>query len=202
MSSKNTIKNTIRKEARARRAALSASGPDFAARIANLAAQLLLETGVAVASYCPFRDEADPGSLARVLAERGHPLLLPRIEGPDRPLVFRRWQAGDATERNSWGIVEPLRTAEAVEPKALLVPLLAFDDRGHRLGYGGGYYDRSLASLRAKGDVIAICIAYAGQEMNPLPHDRHDEPLDMVLTEEGLRRFGRRRDHQSPGMSR
>jgi len=186
-----TSKDYLRSEARIRRAELCAAQPGFAGIIGKFAVELPLEAGVAVASYWPLRDEADPRDLASALAVRGHPILLPGIEARDKPLVFRYWREGDATRRSTDGIVEPLAAAEAHEPKILLVPLLAFDGQGHRLGYGGGYYDRSLAALRARGHVLAIGVAYAGQERAKLPHARHDQRLDMVVTEQGLRRFQR-----------
>jgi 5-formyltetrahydrofolate cyclo-ligase len=87
------------------------------------------------------------------------------------------------------GVYEPSPAAPAVIPEGVLVPLLAFDAVGYRLGYGGGYYDRTLAFLRRTGRVLAIGVAYAGQEMTTLPREAHDAPLDMVLTERGIRRF-------------
>jgi 5-formyltetrahydrofolate cyclo-ligase len=88
-----------------------------------------------------------------------------------------------------FGLTEPLASAVIVAPSVLLVPLLAFDAAGHRLGYGGGYYDRTLAALHDTGKIIAVGVAYAGQEVSELPRREHDEPLDAVVTEKGFRRF-------------
>jgi 5-formyltetrahydrofolate cyclo-ligase len=145
-----------------------------------------------VASYWPLNDEADPRALAKALAGYGHPILLPRVMGKEEPLSFRLWQDGDKTEMSELEVPEPLESAPEVVPAAVLVPLLAFDANGVRLGYGGGYYDRTLAALRAQTRVIVIGIAYSGQEKPGLPVAPHDEKLDMVLTEKGLRHFPKR----------
>jgi len=148
-----------------------------------------LKRGWTIAGYWPLEDEADPRKLADILLALGHPILLPRVMGRRRPLSFRHWREGDATEKSAFGVIEPLESAPAARPDAVFVPMLAFDARGFRLGYGGGYYDRSLASLRAQGPVLAIGVAYAGQETAALPHEAHDERLDLVVTEKGVRRF-------------
>jgi 5-formyltetrahydrofolate cyclo-ligase len=123
------------------------------------------------------------------LARHGHPLALPAMVGRQAPLRFQRWRPGDAMTVHPYGVSQPLSDAEVVTPSVLLVPLLAFDAQGWRLGYGGGYYDRTLAALRSAGVVTAIGIAYDGQRIAAVPHDAHDQRLDAVLTETGLRRF-------------
>jgi 5-formyltetrahydrofolate cyclo-ligase len=183
-------KQILRSEARARRAVLAAAAPDFAASLARFADALPIAEGAVVASYWPIRDEADPRALAAELAARGHSIVLPVIAGPEAALSFRPWREGDALSPNRHGIHEPQPHLDAVAPRVLLVPLLAFDNDGARLGYGGGYYDRTLAELRADGHIVAIGIAYAGQEAAKLPHDAHDQRLDGVVTEHGFRKFG------------
>ncbi|HUO94060.1 MAG TPA: 5-formyltetrahydrofolate cyclo-ligase [Rhizomicrobium sp.] len=185
-------KAKLRAAARERRAQLAEDLPDFAKRVASHAVRLPLTRRTPVASYWPLRDEADPGTLAATLAEFGHPILLPRVMGKDQPLSFRLWRQTDETEVSAFGVPEPLASAPEMVPAAVLVPLLAFDASGVRLGYGGGYYDRTLAALRAQGRIIVIGIAYSGQEKVGLPTAPHDEKLDMVLTEKGLRRFPQR----------
>ena len=185
-----TAKDLLRREARANRAQLAAQVGGFSERIAGFAAELPIPAGSPIASFCALRDEADPQALALALAQSGNTLALPCVVGRARPLVFRRWQPGDALVPGVMGIAEPEPSAPVVSPQALLVPLLAFDAAGYRLGYGGGYYDRTLGSFRARGPVLAIGIAYAGQEVPRLPADAHDERLDMVVTEGGVRRFG------------
>ena len=185
-----TSKNALRAEAKSRRARAAAGVISFAETIAGFVGGLALQRGGAGASYWPLGDEADPQALAAALRALGHPILLPRVAGPREPLSFRHWRDGDATEKSPLGTIEPLESALVARPDAVFVPLLAFDARGFRLGYGGGYYDRSLASLRAQGSMVAIGIAYAEQELAVLPHDPHDERLDLVVTEKGVRRFG------------
>lgn len=177
-----------RAQARARRENLAAQLPDFAYRIAQFADAIPIPLSATVASYRPILCEADPGALADRLATRGHALLLPRVQY-DR-LVFHHWQKGDALELRG-RVEEPYEAAPVGTPDVLFVPLLAFDADGFRLGYGGGHYDRALAALRANGHALAVGIAYAGQEMDRLPHEAHDEPLDMVITEREIRRFSR-----------
>ncbi len=184
-------KAALRAAARARRAKLAADLPDYAGMIARQAADLDIPGQAIVASFWPQGDEADPRALAQALGARGHKIVLPCVAGADQPLVFRLWRAGDALRTNAHGVQEPLGNAPVFAPAVVLVPLLAFDEEGFRLGYGGGYYDRSLAELRALGPVVAIGIAYAGQETASLPREAHDQPLDGVVTERGVRHFAR-----------
>jgi 5-formyltetrahydrofolate cyclo-ligase len=130
-----------------------------------------------------MRGEIDVLPVLSVLAERGQVTALPAVVDRKAPLVFRRWVPGDALEDGLYGTRHPLAEAEAVRPVLLLVPLLAFDRKGVRLGYGGGFYDRTLAALRAVGPVVAVGVAYAGQEVDALPAEPHDERLDWVVTE-------------------
>ena len=124
--------------------------------------------------------------VAHALAARGHALALPVVVAKKSPLHFREWREGDALVVHPFGMHEPGPHARTVTPDVLLIPLLAFDAQGTRLGYGGGFYDRTLASLAAKR---AIGIAYAGQEVAELPCHDHDHPLDSVVTENGVRHF-------------
>jgi 5-formyltetrahydrofolate cyclo-ligase len=179
-------KQKLRESARTRRTELARACPDFAARIASYTDDLGVAPGATVSFYWPMGDEADPRALAARLAARGHALALPVVVKKGAPLVFRLWREGDPLLVHAFGMHEPAPTAPEVAPNVLLVPLLAFDVRGHRLGYGGGFYDRTLASLAAKR---AIGVAYAGQEMGTLPTHERDHPLDMVVTELGVRKF-------------
>ena len=182
-----TGKIALRKEAVERRRLLT--HPAFAERLASHVAALALAPGVLVSGYAAFRDEADPALLMFALAVRGHALALPAITAKGEGLRFHRWQQEDALAPHPYGVLEPHVSAEIVQPDVLLVPLLAFDASGHRLGYGGGYYDRTLEKLRGQKAITAIGIAYAGQEIVAIPHGPHDQRLDGVLTEDGLRRF-------------
>ncbi|HEY0301244.1 MAG TPA: 5-formyltetrahydrofolate cyclo-ligase, partial [Rhizomicrobium sp.] len=140
-------KRSLRSHARAHRATLTRA--DYAQAIARFAADLAVPPGAIVAGYFPLRDEADPRSLMAAFSALGHPLALPCVEA-GRPLVFRAWRMGDAMRPNAsaYGIPEPLPEAPVVAPALVLVPLLAYDAEGHRLGYGGGYYDRTLAAMK------------------------------------------------------
>ena len=139
--------------------------------------------GAPVSGYWPIRGEVDVTPLLLALAARGHPVALPVVAAAGRPLVFRAWREGDAMEAGPYGISEPLAGAPALIPQILLVPLLAFDRDGYRLGYGGGFYDRSLAALRSMGTVVAVGAAWAAQKVSAVPRGSLDQRLDWVVTE-------------------
>ncbi len=182
----NQEKLLLRESAKARRAVLACGCPDFAERVARFAGDLTIAEGAVVSFYWPMGDEADPRTLVNALAARGRTLALPVVGAKRSPLHFRMWREGDPLIVHAFGMHEPGERARAVTPDVLLVPLLAFDARGTRLGYGGGFYDRTLHALKAKR---AIGVAYAGQEVETLPCQPHDHPLDAVITEKGVRHF-------------
>lgn len=136
-----------------------------------------------VSGYWPIGSEANAMPLLLALGRRGHVLALPVVPRRGEPLDFRRWRPGDPMDTGPFGIAEPQSAAPVVEPDLLLVPLLAFDRAGCRLGYGGGYYDRTLAGLRARKRILAVGVAYAAQECAIVPCEEGDAPLDWVLTE-------------------
>mgnify|MGYP000398038091 CR=1 FL=1 len=138
-----------------------------------------------VSGFAAFEDELDPLPLMAALADAGHPLALPVTTGRGNPLVFRLWSPDAPLVDAAFGLREPSAEAPEVLPDTLLVPLLAFDAAGYRLGFGAGYYDRTLAKLRAAGTVVAIGIAFDIQKVDNVPHDRYDERLDWVLTPSG-----------------
>lgn len=150
--------------------------------LANLG---LLKDITCVAGYLPIGSELDTRPLLLALHGLGVPLAMPVVTAPEVPLVFRPWIPGTATARSTFGVEEP-QSGGPVVPDLLLVPLLAFDARGHRLGYGGGFYDRTLAALRAAGPVRALGLAYAAQEVSNVPNGGHDARLDAVVTERGF----------------
>lgn len=180
-------KTELRKTAEAHRHTLVR--PDHGGQLALWAGEMDLEAGAIVSGYWAFRDEADPRPLMLALAARGHPLSLPAIVEKGKPLRFHRWRENDVMRRHAYGVTEPQAEAEIVTPSVLLVPLLAFDAAGYRLGYGGGFYDRTIEGLRQVRPIRVIGIAYQGQEVEAVPHAGHDQRLDAVLTETGLRRF-------------
>ncbi len=136
-----------------------------------------------ISGFYPYQDEIDVLPLLGKLAGEGWTTSLPVVIAKGQPLQFRRWYPGEPTIIGKWDIPRPDDAAPVVEPDVLLVPMLAFDRQGYRLGYGGGFYDRTLAQLRAKKGVVAIGVAYGGQEVDAVPHDGQDQPLDYVLTE-------------------
>jgi 5-formyltetrahydrofolate cyclo-ligase len=142
-----------------------------------------------IAGYMPIGSEIDCLPLLNRLTATGVPVGLPAVAAPDAPLVFRRWLPDDPLVMGSFGISEPTEAAQQVTPQVVLVPMLAFDRQGHRLGYGGGYYDRTLKALRAAsnggGDIVAIGVAFAGQLRDKVPVTHDDQPLDWILTEVG-----------------
>jgi 5-formyltetrahydrofolate cyclo-ligase len=180
----------LRAELRARRAALAAAMPDHGARLGGFSAQLDVPDGAIIGGYMALAGEADPASLMAQFARRGHRLAVPRVAAKASPLIFHAYEPGQSLAPGAYGIAEPDSAAPVLVPDVLLVPLLGFDAAGHRLGYGGGFYDRTLASLRETRTVRAVGIAYAGQEVPALPVEPFDVTLEAVLTEQGLRRFG------------
>ena len=122
-------------------------------------------------------------------AEHGHPTSLPVVPGRAKPLTFRAWRPGEPVISGVLGIPMPAAGAPEIVPEIVLVPLLAFDRRGYRLGYGGGYYDRTLAGLRAKGPTFAIGVGFAFQEIDEVPTTPGDQPVDAIATEAGWERF-------------
>lgn len=156
-----------------------------------LAKHLLLlvkprSAGEVVAGYWPIGTELDVRPAMRDLERLGHPLCLPAVVERDHPLLFRQWGDGDPLEEAAFGTSEPGAEAPALTPVVMLVPGLAFDADGFRLGYGLGYYDRTLGALREAGSLLAIGIAYAAQLIEAVPHEDHDQPLDLIVTENGI----------------
>jgi 5-formyltetrahydrofolate cyclo-ligase len=143
--------------------------------------------GRTVSLYLADATEIDPAPLARRMVERGARIALPVVTVRDTPLAFRLTVTEDRLVPDGAGIPAPPPDSPAVRPDVVLAPLLGFDAQGGRIGQGGGYYDRTLAVLRAEGPVIVIGLAYAGQLCPHLPMDTNDQRLDGVLTEEGYR---------------
>lgn len=166
------------------RKAAFAAGQGQAAEI--LADVLTGFGGQALSGYMPMRTEIDP--LAAMAAHPG-PVGVPVIMGARQALRFREWTPGCAMVEGAFKAWVPVEGAWLV-PQVLIVPLLAFDAAGYRLGYGGGFYDRTLQGLRAAGPVVAIGFAFAAQEVAAVPIDATDQRLDMVVTEAGVRRLG------------
>jgi 5-formyltetrahydrofolate cyclo-ligase len=174
-------KAAARTSARAHRATLFS--PDAPKRLAEaLLARHAPPEGAIIAGYWPMGDEMDPRPLMLALASRGHAIALPVTPLSGQPLAFRAWAPGGALRPGPMGTSEPAEGA-LVNPDWLLVPLLAFDRAGRRLGYGGGYYDRTLAALSG---AVALGIGYAAQELDEVPAGPEDAPLAAIATEAGL----------------
>lgn len=136
-----------------------------------------------VSGFFPFKSEISVLPLMTRLAGEGWKLAMPVVVAEGRPLVFRQWIAGEPTVPGVWNIPMPPEISPELLPDVLLVPMLAFDRLGHRLGYGGGFYDRTLVKLRALKPVVAIGVAYADQEVPEVLRAGYDQPLDYVMTE-------------------
>ena len=186
------LKADLRRSALAARAGVDAAArAAFAARLAADGLDLARRTGARVASvFMTIRDEPDTRPLIAALTGAGLRVGLPVVVARGAPLVFRAWAPGDALVAAPFGLSEPAAAAPPLEPDLLFVPLAAFDRAGHRVGYGGGYYDRTLAGLRARGRVTAVGVAFTVQEIGVVPALATDEKLDMVATEAGVFEFG------------
>jgi 5-formyltetrahydrofolate cyclo-ligase len=136
-----------------------------------------------VSAFFPYKSEIDTRPLVGKLAGEGWTTALPIVIALGQPLVFRRWLPGQPTVPGMWDIPQPMENSPLVEPDVLLVPMLAFDGKGYRLGYGGGFYDRTLEVLRAKKSIVAIGVAFAAQQVDSVVRSAHDQPLDYVMTE-------------------
>ena len=190
-----TEKTTLRASMLARRMALSAqeAGRMAQAVARQFADHPLLMDARCVAGYAAMRGELNVFPILAMLSLRDRMLALPKLTSETAPLEFRRWQPGEALIPHALGMKEPAPEAAPAMPDLILVPLLAFDASGHRLGYGGGYYDRTLAALR-KGThpPLAIGVAYGFQEVPSLPAEPHDRSLNGILTEHGVSMFDTR----------
>jgi len=184
MDTIDEIKAKARKTAFAGRKSAFGTGRDAAAQ-AHLRAALAEYVDAALAGYLPIRTEIDP---VPVMAAHAGPVGVPVILGKGQPLEFHRWSAGAPLTEGAFGAMIPL-DGVAIIPRVLIVPLVGFDARGYRLGYGGGFYDRTLAELRAAGPVYALGFAFDAQELPEVPIDAYDQQLDGIVTETGLRQF-------------
>ena len=177
-------KAAIRRDARARRDALP---PDMRAAAAQAIAArpfpVAVSPGMIVSAFMPMKSEINPLPLMRALADAGARLALPVVAGRGKPLVMRAYALGETLGAGVWGIREPKPDAPEVLPDVVIVPLLAFARDGHRIGYGAGYYDMTLANLRAKKTIHAVGIGFAAQEIASVPSTPRDARLDLVLTE-------------------
>jgi 5-formyltetrahydrofolate cyclo-ligase len=176
----------LRRQARALRAAIA--DPAAALALIEHFPLDLARIGPA-AGYWPFGGEIDPRPLMAALARAGLEVALPRMDARDVPARFLAWDAGVALRPDACGVLAPPPDARELAPKLILVPLMAFDRAGRRLGQGGGHYDRTLAVLKPQG-AVAVGVAYAAQEVEDLPEGPYDQRLDWVVTEREAIRCG------------
>jgi len=151
--------------------------------LATLRRERPIETPAVVSGFWPIKEEIDIRPLLIELSNEGCELALPVVQGKGLPLIFRAWRPGDPLEAGVFGTLQPSAKREEVEPDALIVPLLACDEEGWRLGYGGGFYDRTLAGLRARKTVTAIGVGFNDQLVPEVPHGPSDQRLDWLLTD-------------------
>jgi 5-formyltetrahydrofolate cyclo-ligase len=186
------LKEGVRSQALERRAALKPKVTELSRILSEIfLSQIPVPSGATVSAYVAIGDEADPAPLLQQLRARGHELALPRVAGRGKPLDFHAYEPGKSLVPGGFGLSEPARDWPKAEPDVLIVPLLAFDALGYRIGYGAGFYDRTLAKLRAARAVLAVGFAFARQEFETVPHDENDQRLDWVVTENGARKFQR-----------
>lgn len=178
-------KAALRRELKTLREEAHARDPDAGETLASKFPLKLLERyGPVVAGYLPIGSEIDPLPLMERLESEGAKLALPRLEA-DGSMTFRAWSQGADLEDGPMGLRQPLEGADTVHPTLVLMPLLAFDAMGVRLGYGKGHYDRTLSSLRENGRVFACGLGFHAQMLDDLPAEPHDQPLDWAVTERG-----------------
>ena len=187
----DTGKVALRRLAKARRAEAHRHCAEAAAKAIaeKVAALAVLAKPTVVAGYAAIRDELDVWPLLHRLHALGHMCALPVVEDRSMPLTFRRWQPGDVLIADDHAIPTPRDTAQLLRPRVALVPLVAFDRRGCRLGYGAGYYDRTLAALRSVDTVAAVGIGFAAQEVDRVPAAPTDQALDWIVTESEVIQF-------------
>jgi 5-formyltetrahydrofolate cyclo-ligase len=176
----DALKADARKAAFAARKIAFAAGQGRAAEL--LADYLAAHRGKALSGYMPMRTEIDP--LPAMAAHQG-PVCVPVIMGKGLPLKFREWSPGSTMVPGEFGALIPADGAW-IDPEVLIVPLLAFDTRGYRLGYGGGFYDRTLQALRLRRPTLAVGYAFGAQQVSEVPIDEYDQCLDAIITENGL----------------
>ena len=177
-------KKLFRSEAERRRKDLHETVGDAGAQVAwNFHENWSPPSGTVVSAFWPFRSELDLRPLLHRLHEAGQVIALPVVVSKRSPLLFRLWTPDTSLEVGCFGVAIPPRSAPVVEPDWLLVPLLAFDNKGYRLGYGGGFYDRTLAALRVRKTIFAIGAGYDGQRVDQVPRGTDDGRLDAIVTE-------------------
>ncbi len=183
-------RDALRRDARRRRRAAAAADGGAAAQLAALFLDAVPWRDHRFASgYWPVGSELDDRPILHALSDAGVVVALPCVVAPGAALVFREWRKDGSLIDGAYDIPQPPASQPEVTPSIVVVPLLAFDDRGHRLGSGLGFYDRTLEALRREGAVLAVGVAYAAQRMARLQELPTDQPLDWLVTEEAAVRI-------------
>lgn len=178
-----SLKSRLRSEALARRDVLSEAIRAHAAEtLAEQLYRLRDRIGAGpLSGFWPIRSEIDPRPAMMRFSALGVPVALPVVTGLE--LVFKHWQPGEPLKSGPYGLSEPFDTAKALNPSAMIVPLSAFDRRGHRIGYGAGFYDKAISRLASLTRPFTIGVGFSVQEINDVPDEAHDIPLDLIITE-------------------
>ncbi len=186
MTEIESAKKSLREEVMKKRVAVHTQSRDrAAATVRDLFLQTLpLRPNMIVAGYWPLSGELDTTPLLNALAEKKYSVCLPVVTDHKDPLIFRAWNPGMTLTEGYSGTKVPPTSAPVQEPDIIMVPLIAFDRAGYRLGYGGGFYDRTLNALRAERTILAVGLGYGVQQVPIVPHDGGDAKLDWVVTDE------------------
>jgi 5-formyltetrahydrofolate cyclo-ligase len=186
------LKASLRRETSVRRRQAHVARPQAGlALMQHFKTSVDVPPGAVVSGFWPMGEEIDVKPLLIQLHAAGHPIGLPVVVKKGEPLIFRRWHPGMALVSGGFGTEVPPPGAPVIEPQVLVVPLLAFDAEGYRLGYGGGFYDRTLDRLRtgSAADPLAVGVAFSAQHVARVPRDGHDQPLDWIVTEKAAHHF-------------
>ena len=183
-------KKTFRVTAKAKRLQAFQAQPQAGAHIAETISGILdIPSQSKVSVFWPLAEELDTLPILHALNAAGHQVLLPIMQGSGKPLLFGAWAPGDVLVEAAFKTLEPSPEQPRMTPNIMLCPLLAFDRKGYRMGYGGGFYDRSIAQFKAQGELLTIGIAFAAQEVDAIITGEFDEPLDMIVTEQEVIRI-------------
>jgi len=191
MTSLSQQKKTLRAQIlELRTAARATFGDDAERRLAENVLEALPDVkGKAISVYWPLRSEIGVETLLHGLHDSGALCYLPVVEEVEKPLTFKRWQPDQSLIEGAYGVMTPPEEAEEGTPEIVILPVVAFDEQGGRLGYGGGFYDRTLEILRGNGDILALGAAFSCQRVDQVPTEATDQRLDGIVTEEGVTMF-------------
>jgi len=180
-------KQAFRITAKAKRLQAFQDQPQAGVEIAKTISEVLkLPANSKVSVFWPLAEELDTLPILHALHTAGHQVLLPIMQGAGKPLLFGCWAPGDQLVEAAFKTLEPSPEQARMTPDVMLCPLLAFDRKGYRMGYGGGFYDRSIAQIKAQGELCTIGIAFAAQEVDNIIIGEFDEPLHMIITEQEI----------------